>query len=566
MMEEEEAVEKFSTQAGFRVKNGYSGGGDEVLDGGRQLEEQWPTGVRFYPTDEELVLFYLKRKICRRRIKPCLIGDVDVYKWEPWELPEKSVVRKGDKQWFFFSPRDRKYPNGLRSNRATKHGYWKATGKDRSISQNSKAVGNKKTLVYYRGRAPKGHRTDWVMHEYTIEEQLLVSFSNVQDSYAVYKLFMKSGPGPKNGEQYGAPFREEEWEDDAAQDSFMNQNDGEDVSSAEITHNSLPVILGEEVCGTLPANEVEDLLMQLTYEPDIIQGHIDFPAYTSKLQFDAEPEIISDIVNPSYIDTDSILLSGDTWYEKSGLDASFQNPEPLFAHSQHAGLPDVLSDQLFVPADEEFLEIKDLDDPDTSFNLDDMDNRELTFEADEFYDPYDRFDADMYLIESMGLQVDEDPQNLTLHMNNQLWTHEESFNLSNSVNTNEADISTSGSGLVDPVAGTAKMHAEGQIVLPESPSQSWFNSALAAFLDSVPSSPAFASESVLISKALERVSSFRSAQGRPLQRSPAGAQRNKDRGYLFISVLVGAAAVLWVFTIGAAFKLFKGLWGKFISA
>lgn len=28
------------------------------------------------------------------------------------------------------------------------------------------------------------------------------------------RIFEKSGPGPKNGEQYGAPFREDEWEDD----------------------------------------------------------------------------------------------------------------------------------------------------------------------------------------------------------------------------------------------------------------------------------------------------------------------------------------------------------------
>lgn len=28
------------------------------------------------------------------------------------------------------------------------------------------------------------------------------------------RIFQKSGPGPKNGEQYGAPLIEEEWEDD----------------------------------------------------------------------------------------------------------------------------------------------------------------------------------------------------------------------------------------------------------------------------------------------------------------------------------------------------------------
>ncbi|GAU13265.1 hypothetical protein TSUD_42190 [Trifolium subterraneum] len=35
-----------------------------------------------------------------------------------------------------------------------------------------------------------------------------------EDYYALYKVFKKSGPGPKNGEQYGAPFKEEDWADD----------------------------------------------------------------------------------------------------------------------------------------------------------------------------------------------------------------------------------------------------------------------------------------------------------------------------------------------------------------
>ena len=42
----------------------------------------------------------------------------------------------------------------------------------------------------------------------------MLFFLFLQEYYALYKLFKKSGSGPKNGEDYGAPFQEEEWVDD----------------------------------------------------------------------------------------------------------------------------------------------------------------------------------------------------------------------------------------------------------------------------------------------------------------------------------------------------------------
>ncbi|XP_019177519.1 PREDICTED: NAC domain-containing protein 86 isoform X2 [Ipomoea nil] len=163
-----------------------------------------PPGFRFHPTDEELVAYYLKRKINGRKIELEVIPEVDLYKCEPWDLPGKSLLPSKDLEWYFFSPRDRKYPNGSRTNRATKAGYWKATGKDRKVNSQMRSVGMKKTLVYYRGRAPHGARTDWVMHEYRLDERECEIQNGLQDAYALCRVFKKSltNTGPKIGDHY----------------------------------------------------------------------------------------------------------------------------------------------------------------------------------------------------------------------------------------------------------------------------------------------------------------------------------------------------------------------------
>ncbi|VVB14892.1 unnamed protein product [Arabis nemorensis] len=151
-----------------------------------------PPGFRFHPTDEELITYYLKRKINGQEIELEIIPEVDLYKCEPWDLPGKSLLPSKDQEWYFFSPRDRKYPNGSRTNRATKGGYWKATGKDRRVSWRDRAIGTKKTLVYYRGRAPHGIRTGWVMHEYRLDEtECEPSAFGMQDAYALCRVFKK---------------------------------------------------------------------------------------------------------------------------------------------------------------------------------------------------------------------------------------------------------------------------------------------------------------------------------------------------------------------------------------
>ncbi|KAL6645421.1 hypothetical protein ACP70R_017029 [Stipagrostis hirtigluma subsp. patula] len=134
------------------------------------MESCVPPGFRFHPTDEELVGYYLRKKVASQKIDLDVIRDIDLYRIEPWDLQEHcGIGYEEQSEWYFFSYKDRKYPTGTRTNRATMAGFWKATGRDKAVHEKSRLIGMRKTLVFYKGRAPNGQKTDWIMHEYRLE-------------------------------------------------------------------------------------------------------------------------------------------------------------------------------------------------------------------------------------------------------------------------------------------------------------------------------------------------------------------------------------------------------------
>ncbi|XP_009800923.1 NAC domain-containing protein 21/22 isoform X2 [Nicotiana tabacum] len=135
----------------------------------RDIGATLPPGFRFYPSDEELVCHYLFKKIANEDSLKGTLVEIDLHTCEPWQLPE--VAKLNSSEWYFFSFRDRKYATGFRTNRATTSGYWKATGKDRTVldPRTRTTVGMRKTLVFYKNRAPNGIKTGWIMHEFRLE-------------------------------------------------------------------------------------------------------------------------------------------------------------------------------------------------------------------------------------------------------------------------------------------------------------------------------------------------------------------------------------------------------------
>ncbi|KAG6429707.1 hypothetical protein SASPL_107760 [Salvia splendens] len=168
---------------------------------GDKFDEELP-GFRFHPTDEELVGFYLTRKIHHKPLSIELIKQIDIYKYDPWDLPK--IATNGEKEWYFYCPRDRKYRNSTRPNRVTGAGFWKATGTDRPIysSETSKCIGLKKSLVFYKGKAAKGIKTDWMMHEFRLPSLSPSSSSTnknipINEAWAICRIFKKANSTTK---------------------------------------------------------------------------------------------------------------------------------------------------------------------------------------------------------------------------------------------------------------------------------------------------------------------------------------------------------------------------------
>ncbi|XP_033138530.1 NAC domain containing protein 52 [Brassica rapa] len=203
-------------------------------------------GFRFHPTDEELITYYLKRKVEGKPMRFDVIREVNIYKHEPSDLAELSRLKTKDQEWYFFCPLEKRQNSSTVINRATKEGYWKKTGDDKKIKRegDDELIGVVKTLVYHRGRSPKGNRTNWVLYEYRLVQNKLEI-----DSYVVCRVIRKEHFGPSTECIY-APFSEQDWDDGINEkiqqgknhiDEDPNTVDQDDNNSEPMTRGCLPL-------------------------------------------------------------------------------------------------------------------------------------------------------------------------------------------------------------------------------------------------------------------------------------------------------------------------------------
>ncbi|XP_009773865.1 NAC domain-containing protein 1 [Nicotiana tabacum] len=282
-----------------------------------KISSDLPPGFRFHPTDEELIMYYLRYQATSRPCPVSIIPEVDLYKFDPWELPEKAEF--GENEWYFFTPRDRKYPNGVRPNRAAVSGYWKATGTDKAIYSASKYVGVKKALVFYKGKPPKGVKTDWIMHEYRLNESR--SQPNKQsgsmrlDDWVLCRIYKKKNMGKSM--------------------EMMKAEEEESEAQIEITNNDIEVV-GATTSGPqtnkLPRNCSLSHLLELDYFGSIPQLLGDNSYHTS---FDIDQSYTMNSVNTNVVHQMEKSQLGEVSHQHNSQNNNYNiffNQQPVFVN------------------------------------------------------------------------------------------------------------------------------------------------------------------------------------------------------------------------------------------
>ncbi|XWS58761.1 hypothetical protein CRYUN_Cryun08bG0061800 [Craigia yunnanensis] len=133
-----------------------------------------PTGYRFCPPDDLLIMDYLMNKIMGYKLPADMINEIDLYAFDPPLLPmsEFNHGRKANEA-YFFTLIPQTYGTTQQMERAINGGSWRATGETRQIYHKNEIVGFKRIFVFYEGQAPTAKKSSFVMHEFSVNPSLV---------------------------------------------------------------------------------------------------------------------------------------------------------------------------------------------------------------------------------------------------------------------------------------------------------------------------------------------------------------------------------------------------------
>ncbi|KQJ82716.1 NAC domain-containing protein 104 [Brachypodium distachyon] len=115
-----------------------------------------PPGFHFFPSDEELIVHFLRRKASLLPCRPDIVPTLPPNRYDPWELNGKAL--EAGNQWYFFSHSTQ--------SRTSQNGQWNPIGADEAVSSGGRNIGLKKKFIFSIGEPFQSNKTNWVMHEY----------------------------------------------------------------------------------------------------------------------------------------------------------------------------------------------------------------------------------------------------------------------------------------------------------------------------------------------------------------------------------------------------------------
>ncbi|XP_062169170.1 NAC transcription factor 32-like [Alnus glutinosa] len=132
--------------------------------------QETPVGFRFHPTDEELVFYYLERRVNGEPLPPNVVTDCEMYgDKEPWKIFDKD----SNERFYVFTKLKRRSRG--RIERAVGCGTWKGQNK-KKIMDGDKHVGYKKMLVFEAKEQEGTANGHWIMHEFSLLEEKFNDF------------------------------------------------------------------------------------------------------------------------------------------------------------------------------------------------------------------------------------------------------------------------------------------------------------------------------------------------------------------------------------------------------
>ncbi|XP_068326743.1 NAC transcription factor 29-like [Pyrus communis] len=173
-----------------------------VQEGKKDAEIRLPLGYRFDPTGDEILVYYLFNKIMDRAMPTYdLIKEVDVYECDPNQLPNGDFRHTADfnAAYYFANREPFDACEGKIIKTATNGGYWKVIDDEEEVlfEDSNVIVGFETVMKFYKGQAPNGTKTPFVMNEYRLNPRVVPahvlneSIKNKIEKYVVCQIINK---------------------------------------------------------------------------------------------------------------------------------------------------------------------------------------------------------------------------------------------------------------------------------------------------------------------------------------------------------------------------------------